>query len=103
HPPMNFELDAQMALEPPHWKDEGTWLGPRAWLTGQAVALREISWGLTKKPGDAELQPRWQAIVWVLRMTDSGAKTLPAGGAAGEMQSASDRLARNAARENWDK
>jgi hypothetical protein len=102
HPPMIFELDEQMALEPPHWKDTGTWLGPRAWLTGQAVALREISWGLTKKPGDAELQPRWQALVWLLRKTDSG-KTLPEGGAAGEMQSASDRLARSAAKETWSK
>jgi len=103
HPPMVFELDAQLALEPPHWKDEGTWRGPRSWLTGQAVALREISWGLTKKPGDAELQPRWQALVWFLRKTDSGSKALPDGGAAGEMQSASDRLARNAAKETWDK
>ncbi len=103
HPPMVFELDAQMALEPPHWKDEGTWLGPRAWLTGQAVALREISWGLTKKSGDAELQPRWQALVWLLRQTDSGARALPAGGSAGEMQSASDRLARSASAENWNK
>ena len=103
HPPMTFELDAQMALEPPHWKDDGAWLGPRAWLTGQAVALREISWALTKKPGDAELQPRWQALAWLLRKTDAGAKALPEGGAAGEMQSASDRLARNAAKETWSK
>ena len=103
HPPMIFELDAQMLAEPPHWKDEGTWLGPRAWLAGQAVALREISWALTKKPGDAELQPRWQALAWLLRKTDSGAKILPDGGAAGEMQSASDRLARAAAKETWSK
>ena len=90
---MNFELDAQMVLEPPHWKDSGTWLGPRAWLTGQAVALREISWNLTKKPGDAELQPRWQALAWLLRKTDNGAKILSEGAAAGEMQAASDRPA----------
>lgn len=103
HPEMFFELDFKMAAEPPHWTDEGTWLGPRAWLTGQAAVLREISWALTKKPGDPALQPRWQALAWLLRKTESGARVLPEGGAAGEMQSAADRLARTASKEQWSK
>ena len=82
HPEMFFELDSQMAAEPPHWTDEGIWLGPRAWLTGQAAALREISWALTKKPGDTVL-PRWQALAWLLRKTTPAANVAE-GGAAGE-------------------
>jgi hypothetical protein len=103
HPEIFFELDSQMAAEPPHWSDQGAWLGPRAWLTGQAAALREISWALTKKPGDPALQSRWQALAWLLRKTESGASALPEGGAAGEMQSAADRLARTASKEQWSK
>lgn len=103
HPEMFFNLERQMAEEPPHWKDEGAWLGPRAWLTGQAAALREISWAQTKNAAEPTLQPRAQGLVWLLRKTDLGARILPPVAAAGEMQSAADRLARNASGSDWNK
>jgi hypothetical protein len=45
HPRLNFELDTFSALMPVHWlppkeKAERDWLGAKAWLVGQAVALR---------------------------------------------------------------
>ena len=45
HPRLNFELDTFSALMPIHWlppkeKAERDWLGAKAWLVGQAVALR---------------------------------------------------------------
>ena len=101
HPEMFFELDGQMAAEPPHWKDEGTWLGPRAWLTGQCAALREISWKLTSA-SDAALIARWKSLVWLLRKSDTGA-SLPNTDDFGKMQAAADRVARTASRENWSK
>jgi hypothetical protein len=121
HPEMFFELDGQVAFEPPHWKDEGTWIGPRAWLTGQAAALRELSWKLTrdvparpeKQSADElrieglddtahDLLPRWKAVAWLLRKTTPGAQ-LPETSDFRAMQGAADHLARNAARLQWSK
>ena len=101
HPEMFFELDGKMAAEPPHWKDEGTWLGPRAWLTGQAAALREISWKLTSA-SDPGLVARWKALVWLLRKSETGAN-LPNSDDFGTMQAAADRVARTASRQDWSK
>ena len=101
HPEMFFELDGQMAAEPPHWKDTGAWLGPRAWLTGQAAALREISWKLTSAT-DPGLVARWKALVWLLRKSETGA-SLPNTDDFGKMQVAADRVARTAAKEDWSK
>jgi len=109
HVPLTFELDDYDTRETAHWKDEGAWLGPRRWLTGQAVALRELSWMLaTGKPGPGaaagvkDMQDRWQALSWVLRKTDAG-KGLPGSTDYTAMQSASDRLARTAATDSWTK
>ncbi len=44
HPTLVFELDSQSINEPKHWRDDDPSIGPRAWLTGQAVALREAAW-----------------------------------------------------------
>jgi hypothetical protein len=44
HPTMVFELDRQSIDQPRHWREDDPWTGPRAWLTGQAVALREAAW-----------------------------------------------------------
>ncbi len=46
HPRLNFELDMFSAVMPSHWfppkdKKARTWLGAKAWATGQAVALRK--------------------------------------------------------------
>ena len=107
HPEMFFELDGQMTTEPPHYKDTGAWIGPRAWFTGQAIALREMSWKLASKAGaDADLPPeskflpRWKALVWIVKKTDAGAQ-IPAGEDFAAMQSAADKLARAAAIQQW--
>ena len=101
HPEMFFELDGQMAAEPPHWTDEGTWLGPRAWLTGQAAALREFSWKLTSGT-DAKLVARWKSLAWLLRKTEAGA-SLPNTDDFAAMQAAADRVSRAASRQEWSK
>ena len=38
-----FELDTFSREMPPHWRDKGTWFGPRAWATGQVISLREAA------------------------------------------------------------
>jgi hypothetical protein len=43
HPELIFELDGLTASEPRHWQEKADWFGPKAWLVGQAVALREMS------------------------------------------------------------
>ena len=100
HPELFFELDGQAVAQPPHYVDERPSLGPRSWLTGQAVALREMSWKLATKR-DERLVMRWKALVWLLQATEGGRKELPAGEDFSAMQSAADRLSRQAARNIW--
>lgn len=104
HPEMFFELDGQLIAEPPHWKaTPGEWGGPAAWLTGQAVALRELSWKLATGT-DTDLTSRWRALVWLLRKTESGSAQLPTDTASfAAMQTAADRLARAASGEAWSR
>ena len=101
HPEMFFELDGQVLQQPPHYLDAGTWVGPRRWATGQAAALRELSWKLATKH-DPQLAARWRALVWLLRKTDEGAQ-LPASDNPAAMQSAADRLAHVASKTQWSK
>jgi Cytochrome c554 and c-prime len=58
HPELIFELDGQSVAEPKHWSAEKNGNGAQAWLVGQAVALREMSWQLTQMHGVAELSQR---------------------------------------------
>lgn len=109
HVPLTFELDDYDTRETAHWKDKGEWLGPRRWLTGQAVALREISWMLTNtrttpkgEAGVKDMRERFDAIGWLLRKTELG-RSLPGGGDYSLIQSASDRVAREAAGSVWSK
>lgn len=102
HPELHFELDGQCLAEPPHYKDERPSLGPRSWLTGQAAALRELSWKLAAKR-EEYLVPRWRAVAWLLRKTEAGKKALPEGENFGAMQAAADQLARDAAKALWTK
>lgn len=71
HPPLLFELDGQTDAEPRHWIDPGgDYFGPQAWLTGQAVALREMSWALGQNPNAVpEAREQWRALVWLLQRT----------------------------------
>jgi hypothetical protein len=80
HPELTFELDSQSANEPPHWADTDPWSGPRAWLTGQAVALREISWALSRGEANESERARGNALAWLLAKTtavDSGLPKIP--------------------------
>ncbi len=111
HPELVFELDSQSVAEPKHWRD-GPGSGPRAWLVGQAVALREISWDLTKraKPNQAAIE-RWNALAWLLARATAKQSQLPkidlpndnnrqAAFAAAQEQA--NQLAREAAAIAWD-
>lgn len=99
HPEMFFELDGQMSAQPPHYKDEGAWVGPRAWQTGQAVALREMSWKLAQQRDETSVA-RWKALVWVLRK--SGTLDVDADAASfAAAQSTANRFAKASAQSIW--
>ena len=76
HPELVFELDGQSVTEPKHWSAEKSGNGAQAWLVGQAVALRELSWQMTKEHPLTELSQRMTetnllqriyALSWLLR------------------------------------
>lgn len=102
HPELFFEFDSQSLAQPPHYKDARPSLGPRSWLTGQAVALRELSWKLAAH-GDEQMAARWNGLVWLLRKTDAGNAALPDGADFDAMKTAADKLARTAAHTLWTK
>jgi hypothetical protein len=112
HPALTFELDGQSVAEPKHWLEEEKWSGPRAWLVGQAVALREMSWALANdRPVGTEATTRWDALAWLLAKTTANQPSLrsidPLGGAADRAkfavtQEQADWLARQAAAIPWD-
>jgi Cytochrome c554 and c-prime len=64
HPELTFELDGQSASEPRHWEEKDAWFGPKAWLVGQAVALREICQQL-EKASNPDLIDQRNALVWL--------------------------------------
>jgi hypothetical protein len=112
HPDLFFELDGQSVSEPKHWSDEESWSGLRQWLTGQAVALREMSWALAStQPADEFSSARWNGLAW-LCATASSAGGLPAvltlpTNAAGvsdfsRTQTEADALARRASVSDWN-
>ena len=111
HPDLFFELDGQSVAEPKHWKDEEPWSGLREWLTGQAVALREMSWALAGDPqNDAFSIARWNGLAW-LCATATSAGSIPSpvtqpSNTPGmsdftSMQMQADGLARRASSSNW--
>jgi len=78
HPELTFELDRQTVDEPKHWRDDDPQSGVRAWLVGQAVALREISWALSKnETPDAEETIRWKGLNWLLARATAQQGSLP--------------------------
>ena len=112
HPDLFFELDSQSIAEPKHWKDEtDAWSGLREWLTGQAVALREMSWALAGDPENDEWSvARWNGLAWLCSTaTNAGAilapiippPTSPSRSDFTNMQTQADSLARRAAASNW--
>jgi Tfp pilus assembly protein FimT len=78
HPELAFELDGQSVAEPKHWRDDDPSSGLRAWLVGQAVALREMSWALSKNETfDREATAKWMALAWLLAKTTAHQTNLP--------------------------
>ncbi|HEX8898425.1 MAG TPA: multiheme c-type cytochrome [Chthoniobacterales bacterium] len=111
HPDLFFELDGQSVAEPKHWKDDDPWSGPREWLTGQAVALREMSWALASDPQNDEWSiARWNGLAWLCATATNAAAisspiipppNAPARSDFTNMQTQADALARRAAVSNW--
>ncbi len=116
HPAMAFELDSQSIDQPKHWRDEDPWIGPRTWLTGQAVALREAAWGsrtetdlATASPSTGGPAPDMQetslALAWLLAKVTAADSALPkivepASSDLEPLQKQADDLARRAAQWN---
>jgi hypothetical protein len=111
HPDLFFELDGQSVAEPKHWADEEGWSGLREWLTGQAVALREMSWALASEPGnDERSRARWNGLAWLCATATSAAAisspiipppNAPTPSDFTNMQTQADALARRASVSNW--
>ena len=102
HPTLVFELDSQSMNEPKHWKDEDSWSGARAWLTGQATALREAAWrARTESDPAADMQETSIALAWLLSkvtITDPNLPQVvePATADLEPLQKEGDNLARGA-------
>jgi len=78
HPELTFEPDGQSVAEPKHWRDDDPSSGLRAWLGGQAVALREMSWALSKnETPDAEATAKWKGLAWLLAKATAQQTDLP--------------------------
>jgi len=72
HPELTFELDGQTASEPRHWQEKPDWAGPKAWLVGQAVALREICNQSATSEKSNDLVDQANALVWLLQQIPGG-------------------------------
>ena len=111
HPDLFFELDSESVAEPKHWKEDDPWSGLREWLTGQAVALREMSWALASDPQTDEWSvARWNGLAWLCASATNAAAisspilappNAPARSDFTNMQTQADGLARRAAVSNW--
>jgi hypothetical protein len=81
HPRLIFELDGQLASEPPHWSEASGNDGGKTWIVGQAVAWREAAAaradGRDHSEGAVE---REKALAWLVQravshIVASGTKT----------------------------
>jgi hypothetical protein len=106
HPPMLFELVTQMKSEPPHWRENTS--SVKAWLTGQAVALRELCWYMSRE-ANADSAPETAAqraaLAWLLARVTAADTSLPGireDAEAGTMQRAADELARRSSVRDFD-
>ncbi len=99
HPELIFELDGQCVTEPKHWRERKDWSGAQAWLVGQAVALREMSWQLGREPQpDDRMKARWSGLLWVLQKTGDLDATATS---TGDVQHKCDELAARDASGSW--
>jgi hypothetical protein len=78
HPELTFELDGQSVAEPKHWRDDDPSSGVRAWLVGQSVTLREMSWAVSKnETPDADATAKWKGLAWLLAKSTAQQTNLP--------------------------
>jgi hypothetical protein len=102
HPPLVFELDSQCVNEPRHWREDAAQIGPRSWLAGQAVALRESAWhARTDSDPSADSQQNAMALGWLLAkvtLSDPGLPQIvtPDSSDLEPLQKQADGLARHA-------
>jgi hypothetical protein len=106
HPELLFELDGQTVAEPRHWREPTNYFGGQAWFVGQAAALRELSWQLTREGvSDPKLNARWQAALWLIQKAAPALPALPLAGNPPENATAAlkaaDELARSGAQMKW--
>lgn len=87
HPDLTFELDTFSAPSKefqPHWKDKGTWFGPQAWITGQAVALRDALKQLAKRASgsvpDKVVTDSWRQALGFYSVLRHGASQISSDG-----------------------
>lgn len=113
HPELIFELDGQTVAEPKHWHEKSDWSGPQTWFIGQMVALREMSWQLSReeKPSENALD-LWSGLLWLMRTVSPVGSVLaavppsePVPGAAGfeRVQAWSDQAAQGESSASWNK
>ena len=107
HPELIFELDGQSVTEPKHWREAAGHSGARSWLVGQAAALREVSWQLTR-PGQADerLRARQAGLFWLVQKSAAAAGLDPLASAEtpadfNRARAAADEVAKSAATLNW--
>jgi hypothetical protein len=111
HPELVFELDGQSVAEPKHWRDDPA-SGARAWLVGQAVALREVSWALSKsETRDENALATCDGLIWILAKATANQARWPVIHELGEnpdrtsfatLKDQADSLARQAAETSWN-
>ena len=78
HPELIFELDGQSVAEPKHWSPGKNGNPAQAWFVGQAVALREMSWKLTKEAGTERELKRWLGLFWIVERASHQPQCPPA-------------------------
>lgn len=107
HPELTFELDGQAATEPRHWQE--TQDHAQIWIVGQLVALREMSWQLSKVH-DEKLEARWSGLLWLMQRATAAIQSgsnldnipfAPNADAIKAAQTSSDTLARQIASTSW--
>jgi hypothetical protein len=101
HPQLTFELDGQTASEPRHWKEKASWFGAKAWLVGQAVALREASEDLRNNP-DSGAGPDQAALLWILQQVPGTNGQDVKADALANAAAWGNQLAQSISNQNWD-
>jgi hypothetical protein len=98
HPELIFELDGQSVAEPKHWSAEKNGNGAQAWLVGQAVALREMSWQAKREKKPSLRADGLFPIIFRANQVDARLPALPDNLTTEQW---SDQVAKTAASLDW--